>query len=156
RAANAERPVVYVGGGAIHAGAGEAILALAARLQAPVVVRPNGKGAVPENHALVVGSGWGAHQVGRASIEQADVCLALGTRFGAIATEYWQLRFPRLIHADVDPSELGKQYPPEVAIVGDARVTALALTDALDRRGHAARETGWFDVAPHRQTRQAE
>ena len=147
---SAQRPVFYVGGGAIHAGAGETIMTLAERLQAPVVVSPNGKGAVAESHPLVVGSGWGAHQVGNAIIEQADVCLALGTRFGPYATSYWKLRFPRLIHVDADHAELGKQYQPEVGIVADARLAARSLVDALDRRGFAASEACWVDVAAHR------
>lgn len=151
--AAAERPLLVVGGGA-H-GAGEAILALAERLQAPVVVSANGKGAVPDDHPLVAGSGWGAHHPGTDLFDAADTVVALGTRFGPLPTGYWKLSMPRLIHVDVDAAELGKHYPPEVGMVGDARLTAQRLNEDLDRRGHARPEKPWIDLDQHRSARRA-
>lgn len=147
----AERPLLYVGGGAMEAG--EAVLALAERLRAPVVVSANGKGAVPETHPLVVGSGWGVHHPGPDLVERADVVLALGTRFGPLPTGYWTLKVPRLIHVDVDPAELGKHYPPELGIVGDMGLVARRLLDALDRIAAIPPESVWVDLDAHREAR---
>lgn len=149
--AGAERPLLFVGGGAMDAA--DAILALAERLQAPIVVSANGKGAVPENHPLVVGSGWGVHHPGADLFEGADVVLALGARFGPLPTGYWKLHVPRLVHVDVDAAELGKHYPPEVGIVGDARLAALRLTQSLDDVAAAPPPASWVDLSAHRSVR---
>jgi acetolactate synthase-1/2/3 large subunit len=148
--AGAERPAIYVGGGVITAGASAAVRELAERLQAPIVVSANGKGAVPEDHPLFVGGGWGAHNVGTGALEQADVVLALGARFGPLPTNYWTIKIPRLIHVDVDPSELGKHYPPEIGIVADAGLAAEALASALWQIAHVTPAQPWLDVASFR------
>lgn len=147
----ADRPLFYVGGGAMEAG--EAILALAERLRAPIVVSANGKGAVPEDHPLVAGSGWGVHHPGTDLVERADVVLALGTRFGPLPTGYWTLKVPRLIHVDVDSSEFGKHYPPELSIVGEAGIVARRLLDALDRIAAIPPASPWLDLDAHRAAR---
>ena len=132
RAANllrgAQRPTIVAGGGAQAARAGGAILALAARLGAPVVTTLSGRGVVPEDEALVVGpvGRSGNPAANRAGVD-ADVLLALGTQFPEQDSSSWVSGYTyaipptKLIHVDLDPSQFGKIYPTEVAIAGDVR-----------------------------------
>lgn len=127
----AERPIIYAGGGAMAAGAGDVILALAEFLGAPVVTTQMGKGTVPEDHPLALGAGGRAPGV-RDLLAEADVVLAVGMRFSAMETNAGTLTLGgRLIHVDVDPWEIGRTYPPAVGLVGDARATCLAIHRAL-------------------------
>ena len=134
----AQRPLLLAGGGAWRAGA--PLLALAERLAMPVVMTSSGKGIIAEDHALSLGDGWMAHQLGREALEQADVVLAVGVRFGPLTTSWWTRRIgDAIIHVDIDSSEIGKQVPAAVGIVGDA-----TAVDGSDRRaggsGHRRRE----------------
>lgn len=153
RLRTAKRPALYLGGGVARSEAKRAVLALAERLQAPIITSMNGKGAVPDGHPLVVGGGWGAHQIGAQVISKADVVLALGTRFDPLSTNYWHLEFPELIHVDVDSAELGKHYTPTIGIVGDVGITASRLVALLDHSGFATPSQCWTNVAAHRQER---
>lgn len=146
------QPLLYLGGGVIRAGAGRAALRLAEHRQAPVVCSPQGKGAVPEDHPLVLGSGWGAHHPARALLAQADLVLAVGTRFGPLPTDHWRLPLPaNLIHIDIDPTVIGRHYPTRLGIVADARLALQALNAAL--ADQPARSAPWCDLAAQRAAR---
>jgi acetolactate synthase-1/2/3 large subunit len=128
--------VLLAGGGVITAEASPALVALAEHLGAPVVTTWMGKGAIPEDHELNAWSvGDTASTCGNALARTADVLLAVGCRFTDwSASSYrrdvsFSIPPTRLIHVDVDPHEIGKNYPCEVALVGDARA---ALTDLLE------------------------
>src|ERR1700758_1096545 len=137
----AERPVIVVGGGAVTAEAAVAIKELAEALAIPVVTTWNGKGAFPEDHRLFAGAvGQTGTIPGNTIAASADVVLAIGCRFTDwSASSYrrgvsFSIPPAKLIHVDVDPYEIGKNYPAEVGIVADAAPASAALRDAVGAR----------------------
>jgi acetolactate synthase-1/2/3 large subunit len=130
----AARPVIFVGNGVLLSEASEELKELAELMQIPVATTLIGKGAFPEGHPLALGvSGiWGT-RVANETAREADVILAIGTRFGEADCSSWNPAYTfaippsRLIQVDVDPQEIGKIYPVEVGIVGDAKETLRAL-----------------------------
>jgi acetolactate synthase-1/2/3 large subunit len=135
----ASRPVMIVGGGVNLSGAGEDAVRLAERLVIPVATTHSGKGTIPESHPLALGvlGALGGSSVARKIVEEADVILAVGYKFGQNPTFVWQLPTPnqRIIHIDIDGSEIGKMFPVEVGIVADAQagLRALLETDPSER-----------------------
>ena len=134
----AERPVLHAGGGAILAEAAEEIRALAEHLGALVTTTMAGKGAMPESHPLSAGTtGRAGTPVANAVAVGADVLLALGTQFPEQDSSSWKpgvtFSIPptRLIHVDLDPQQLGKIYPLDIAIVGDVRSVLQDLRAAV-------------------------
>ena len=157
--AGAARPVIVAGGGAIGADAAPQVLALAERLGAPVVTTWNGKGAIDEMHelaALTIGDT--ASSCGNELAASADVLLSVGCRFTDwSASSYragvtFDIPPTKLIQLDIDPREIGKNYPVEVALVGDARAGLLDLLDALGSGGGSAsyRSTPYFEEIKRR------
>lgn len=139
--ASARRPVIWAGGGVTSAAAFRELQALAESLGAPVVVTSGGKGAFPADHDLFVGVAWVVGSQLSADgplfglVEGADAILAVGTRFSRSSTGMWKLRMPRnLVQVDIDRGELGKIYPAEVAIEGDARHVLGRLVERLSGR----------------------
>jgi acetolactate synthase-1/2/3 large subunit len=129
----AERPVLWGGSGVLRAGASEAFRVLAERLDAPAATTFMGKGAIPGDHPLAVGSACdeGAFQE---LLRTADVVLAVGTELGAETTGQWTLQFEgRLIQVDVRPEHLGATYEG-LGIAGDARVVLEALAPLVRAR----------------------
>lgn len=128
----AERPVIWAGGGVITANATEELRQLAETLQAPVFTSINGRGALPEDHPLSMGP-LTAHPQMEPVLTEADVVFAVGTRFQGAATRNWALRFPgKLIHLDADPGVIGRNYPAAVPVVGDARLGLAGILRELD------------------------
>lgn len=140
--ARAARPMILAGGGAVTAGAGPELIALAELLEAPVMLTGNGKGAVPEDHPLALGH-LGVDEVTHEALRQADLLLAVGTRFSFITTRGFAWPLPgQLVHIDIDPAEHGRNYPATVAIAADARLGAAAMLAELRplvSRGRASR-----------------
>jgi len=137
----AERPLLWAGGGVISAGGGPELVALAERIWAPVVTTIEGRGAIPEDHELALGPRTERSPVA-ALVEQADVVVAVGTRFQNYSTRMWKLAIPgRIIHIDADPTVIGRNYPVEVGVVGDAKLGLAALFDAVSERDHDAGAT---------------
>lgn len=135
---DAERPVIVVGGGAITANASKEVLELAENWKIPVVTTWNGKGAFPEDHELFAGSvGQTGTVPGNHVASKADVVISIGCRFvDWSASSYAQgvsFSIPpaKLIHIDIDPHEIGKNYPAEVGIVADAKPTVAAIVESL-------------------------
>ncbi len=128
----ARRRVIIAGGGVIAAEAGAALVELAERLGAPIVSTVNGRGAVQERHPLAVGNLYQSRAMAGA-LEQADVTLAIGTRFQAgVDGANHRLKPPgQLIHIDVDPGTIGRAHPATVSVVGDAGLAIAALNDRL-------------------------
>ncbi len=163
----AQRPLLYLGLGA--AAAGENLVALAERLEAPVSTTFQGKGVFPETHPLWLWPGFGdaAPRFARELASSCDATLAIGCRFGEVATGSYGLSPPRpLVHVDVDPEVPGRNYPADLAIAADADAFVRALLPQLTPRdedaelrrrlsdGHAAIEEGQSRpsegrVAPH-------
>jgi acetolactate synthase-1/2/3 large subunit len=137
----AERPVIVVGGGAVRAGAANAVRSLAEALAIPVVITWNGKGAFAEDHRLYAGAvGQTGTIPGNAIAASADLVISVGCRFTDwSASSYrrgvsFSIPDAKLIHIDVDPFEIGKNYPTDVGIVADAASAVAALCDAVGER----------------------
>lgn len=130
--AGAERPVLVVGGGA--AGSGPEVGRLADALGAPLVTTWLRQSTVSHDHPSFLGAlGYGAHEVTEEVVRDADVLVAIGCRFSEFSTKRWTLVSPttRVVHVDIDPVELGRVYLPQVGMVADAGLAAIALADAL-------------------------
>ena len=131
----AERPLLYVGGGAIASGAHAEIKTLAEMFAAPVTTTLMGKGAVDEHHPLAVGM-LGMHGTAYANfaVSQCDLLVAIGARFDDRVAGNLQKFASRakVIHIDIDPAEVGKNRVPEVPIVGDVKSVLKALIARLD------------------------
>jgi acetolactate synthase-1/2/3 large subunit len=136
----ANRPVILVGGGVIWSGATPEVLELSKTLYAPIVSTLPGKAAVPHDFPLYMGpAGMHGRAEADATLANADVILAVGTRFsdrtwGRFKELQDAVRSGRvkLIHVDIDQSEIGKNVKPTVGIVGDAREALRKLIDFLD------------------------
>jgi acetolactate synthase-1/2/3 large subunit len=127
--AGAERPLVVCGGGVVLGDASAALRAVVEHLQAAVVDTREGKGGFDSRHPLFAGTAWNNKRL-RHVIDDADVILAVGSRYQAMGVAPGQ----RLVHIDVDPDQIGRNAPADVAVAGDARRTLEALLAALDRR----------------------
>ncbi|MGH1492710.1 MAG: thiamine pyrophosphate-binding protein [Acidimicrobiales bacterium] len=130
----AERPLIWAGGGVVAADASPELVSLATRLGAPVVTTIEGRGSIPETHELALGPRTDRPDVGQI-IGEADVVLAVGTRFQNYSTRLWKLPIPgKIIHLDADPTVIGRNYPAEVSIVGDAKEGLAALLGVVEER----------------------
>jgi acetolactate synthase-1/2/3 large subunit len=129
----ARRPILYAGGGIHQAGAVRDLRRLVARLQAPVVSTLKGLGALPSTHPLFLGM-MGMHGSARANraLRECDLLVAVGARFDDRATGKLSEFCPnaKVIHMDIDPSEIGKLRPPDASIVGNLRESLPALAEA--------------------------
>ncbi|MBI4608895.1 MAG: thiamine pyrophosphate-binding protein [Candidatus Rokubacteria bacterium] len=139
---HAARPLIVAGNGVVAADGAAELRRLAERLQIPVATTPLAKGVFDERHPLALGAlgrngTYTANQAGRS----CDVLLALGTRFDDRASSAWlpgvSYRIPptRLIHVDLDPEELGRNFPATVGILGDARQVLRQMSALLESRG---------------------
>ncbi|MBS1869323.1 MAG: thiamine pyrophosphate-binding protein [Actinobacteria bacterium] len=132
--ASAARPLIWAGGGALRAGAGQAVGALAERLAAPVVTTFQGRGLLAPDHPCAVPGPIHAEQVGTLW-DEADVVVAIGTDFDGMMTQNWLMPAPpSLIAINVDEREAGKNYPADVALVGDAARVVDALVPRVATR----------------------
>ncbi|MCX5366345.1 thiamine pyrophosphate-binding protein [Streptomyces sp. NBC_00124] len=137
----AERPLIYFGGGIREPRARAALSELAEHLDIPLAHSLMGKGIVPDRHPLLLGMPgfWGLDSTHRHT-KGADVVLALGTRFAETDASSWESahtwNFPpsRLIQIDLDPAEIGRNYPVEIGAVADAGLALDAITAAVRTR----------------------
>ena len=128
----AERPIIWAGGGVNISGAAHELTALAERLGAPVVTTIEGRGSISEAHELSLGFRTD-RVLGMEIFEEADVVFAVGTLFQNYATRVWTLPMPEnLIHVDVDPGVIGRNYSASVAVVGDAKLALQGMLDRID------------------------
>lgn len=144
RLAQAQRPLILAGGGALAAGA--ALAALAEHLQAPVALTINAKGLVPADHPLQIGSTQSL-PVTRELIGEADVVLAIGTELAETdydVTFQGGFKIPgSLLRIDIDPDQTVRNYLPELALVADAEQAAQALLAAVQQQPAAQRQASW-------------
>ncbi len=145
----ARRPVFFIGHGVALAEAGPALTALSQRLGVPVITSPNGMGCVPADDVQTLGfigrnGAYPANQAGR----HADLVITVGTRFDDRSSSSWHpgysWNFPKtqLVHVDIDPQELGRNYPPTVGVVADCKVFCEQLLAAIDGAGIEAATFG--------------
>ncbi|MCB0505833.1 MAG: thiamine pyrophosphate-binding protein [Cyclobacteriaceae bacterium] len=133
---NARNPMLFVGWGAVDAV--EQTTELAELLVAPVSTTLQGKSSFPNNHPLYTSVGLGASSKPSAqwALEKHDVLLAVGTRFGEIATGSYGLEPPKnLIHIDINPEVFDKNFPSKIAIQADAKEALEALISGLKESG---------------------
>ena len=143
RLLNAKRPVILAGGGCLTAEAAAELRAVAEFLGAAVIVTMMGKGVFPEDHPLAAEhTGSNGTMVGNHFSREADVILAVGTRFAEQTSSSYEpgasFSVPptEIVHFDIDPTEIGKNYPTAVGAVCDARSGLADLLDCLrDRHG---------------------
>ncbi|TCP56944.1 tartronate-semialdehyde synthase [Tamaricihabitans halophyticus] len=145
----AQRPLLLAGGGVIGAEATEVLREVAELLNLPVQATLMGKGAFPEDHPLYAGmTGVQTTQrYGNASFLESDLVLAVGARFGdrhtgALDVYKGQRQF---IQVDVEPTQLGKVFGPDLGVVSDARLFLESLRDAARRRTEMPERAGWVD-----------
>ncbi|GLY73922.1 thiamine pyrophosphate-binding protein [Actinoallomurus iriomotensis] len=136
--AEAERPLIYLGGGLRRGEGRAALLSIAERLDIPIAHSLMGKGAIPDDHPLLLGMpGFWGLELTNARTREADVVLALATRFAETDASSWEpeynWNFPasRLIQIDVDPAEIGRNYPVEIGAVADVTLAVRAIDAAL-------------------------
>jgi acetolactate synthase-1/2/3 large subunit len=148
--ADAERPVIVAGHGVELANAEAALRAYAEAMAIPVATTPFGKGVFDGRHPLSLGvTGRNGPYMANAACRNADVILALGTRFDDRATSAWlpglTYRIPptRLIHVDIDSNEIGRNFEPAIGIIADARLALEQLMALRSDRGR--RRDAWLE-----------
>ena len=145
------RPVIVAGHGVELSGAEQELLAFARAMQIPVATTPFGKGVFDSTQSLSLGStGRNGSYMANAACRNADVILALGTRFDDRATSAWLPGFTysipptQLIHVDIDPSEIGRNFQPAVGIIGDAKLVLHQLA-GTGTAGTPNRNSAWLE-----------
>ncbi len=142
----AERPVIFIGHGVTLSEASRELTEFVHGLGIPVISSPNGMGCLDMTDPLSLGfigrnGAYPANEAGR----HADVVIAIGARFDDRSASSWlpgySWNFPqtKLIHADVDPAELGRNYPPDIGVLADARTFLRQLLAEVERRKPQAR-----------------
>lgn len=152
--AGADRPVIVAGNGAMAPRARTLVRELAAALRIPVVTTPLGKGVLDENDDLCLGpTGRNGTYAANKAARTADVILALGTRFDDRASSSWipgvtfSIPPTRLIHVDIDPQEIGRNYQPELAVIADTAEFAAGLLASIAHEPPPVRDevrAGWL------------
>jgi len=143
--AEAGRPVLYVGGGVIAAGAAEEVTRLAELMLIPITTTLMGLGAVPCDHPLSLGMiGMHGTEAANYAVTECDLLIAVGVRFDDRVTGKIDAFAPnaRVIHIDIDPAEIGKNKPVDVPIVGDAKSVLQRILHRLVRKDG---RDGWLD-----------
>jgi len=141
----ASRPAIFIGHGVTLSEASRELTAFARKLGIPVISSPNGMGCFDMSDPLSLGfigrnGAYPANQAGR----HADLVIAIGARFDDRSASSWiagySWNFPhcKLIHVDLDPAELGRNYPPDLAVLADARTFLRQLIAELERRAPRA------------------
>ena len=135
---HARQPVIVAGGGVVASGAQREVVELAEMLSIPVATSLNAKGTIPENHPLYVGvcgnySRWCANRV----VSEADLVIYLGSSTGSMVTNEWTVPAPGtpIVQIDINAAELGRSYPAQAALQGDAKASIRKLIDAMEPLG---------------------
>jgi acetolactate synthase I/II/III large subunit len=141
----AERPLLLAGNGVTITGAGSALQQLAQSLDVPVAFAPNGKGVIDSRNRLSLGCvGRNGTLPANQAARECDVLVAIGVRFDDRISSAWipgaTFNIPptRLVHIDIDADEVGRNYPPTVGIIADARTTVHQLLVRCNREGSEA------------------
>ncbi|MDF2144047.1 acetolactate synthase large subunit [Knoellia sp. p5-6-4] len=146
--AEARRPVFYVGGGVIRAGASDQLRKFVELTQIPVVTTLMARGTVPDSHPLHLGMpGMHGSVAAVTALQKADLLITLGARFDDRVTGQLSTFAPlaKVIHADIDPAEISKNRAADVPIVGDCKDVITDLIDAV-RADHEAGRSGDYDA----------
>lgn len=137
---NAKMPLIFAGSAVFHSNARNELRLLAEKLNAPVIVTRNGKGVLSEDHPLALQICYG--YLGREALQRSDCLIGIGPRFTSIDSRNWSLELPQpFVQIDEDPNEIGLEYPCDVGVVGDLKLTLQALIEDV-----ATGENGWDAV----------
>jgi acetolactate synthase-1/2/3 large subunit len=154
----ARRPVLFIGHGVTLSEASRELTEFAKKLSIPVISSPNGMGCLDMTDPLSLGfigrnGAFPANEAGR----RADLVIAIGARFDDRSASSWlpgfSWNFPhtKLIHVDVDPDELGRNYPPDLGLLADARTFLRQLLAEIDPRDAKSATRDWLaDIAKWR------
>ena len=139
----AERPIFVVGGGVRASGAGHELVALAEALQIPVATSLNGKDCIPGTHPLSIGVvGSYSRESANRAVNRADLVCFVGTESGGMTTHFWAV--PKIgtpaIQIDIEPESLGRNYPLQASVLGDAKAVLAAMLKQADRASAKKRE----------------
>lgn len=155
--AQAERPVLYAGGGVMSSHATADLAALAEALEVPVAHSLMGKGCLHHDHPLLMGmTGYWGTPIANDKCRTADLIVAIGTRLGECNSSSWYPEYTfnipptRLIHIDADPMEIARNYPTELGVIADAKLALGALAKAAKGRAHRSRGSLRADIAKSR------
>jgi acetolactate synthase-1/2/3 large subunit len=145
----AARPVIVSGGGVRASGAGNELVRVAEMLGIPIVTSANGRDTVPGDHPLNLGVvGTYSRESANRAVARADLVCFVGTTAGGMTTHFW--RVPQLgtraIQIDTDPETIGRNYPVEVGVLGDARTTLARMAELADPGSARIRETWRAEV----------
>jgi acetolactate synthase I/II/III large subunit len=144
----AERPVIVAGGGVRASGGAAELVALAEKLQIPVATSLNGKDSIPGVHPLSVGVvGSYSRESANRVVNQADLVCFVGSETGGMTTHFWAVPKigTRAIQIDIDPEALGRNYPLEAAVLGDAKTTLARMVEVADA-GTAGKRKAWVET----------
>jgi len=133
----AKRPVIVAGGGVVRSGAEREVLALAEKLQIPVATALNAKAMIADRHPLAIGvPGSYSRACANTILKEADLVFFIGSHTGGQVTHNWHFppRGARVMQLDIDPWELGRNYPNTASILGDAKVALTALIGAVEAK----------------------
>jgi acetolactate synthase-1/2/3 large subunit len=145
--ARAEKPVLYVGGGVLNAGACAELLELAEAARAPVVTTLMAKGAFPETHELFFGwPGMHGPKWSNWAMNKCDLLVAVGARFDDRVTGRLSAFAPAatVVHLDIDPAEIGKLRSADVPVVGPLADVLAGMAERLRAAGTAPRTDAWL------------
>jgi acetolactate synthase-1/2/3 large subunit len=141
----AERPIFVAGGGVRASGAGRELVALAEALQIPVATSLNGKDTIPGVHPLSVGVvGSYSRESANRAVNRADLVCFIGSETGGMTTHFWAV--PKIgtpaIQIDIEPESLGRNYPLQASVLGDAKAVLAAMLAIADKSS-AGRRAAW-------------
>ena len=134
--AKAQRPMIVAGGGVVSSGAQAELVEFAEKLQIPVTTSLNAKAAMLDRNPLNVGvAGVYSRSCANKALAEADLVFFIGSHTGGQLTTSWKVPEPgvTVIQLDIDPEELGRNYPNAVSLIGDAKVTLRQLIDAAGK-----------------------
>jgi acetolactate synthase-1/2/3 large subunit len=145
----AARPVIVAGGGVRASGAQAQVVALAEALQIPVATSLNGKDTIPGVHPLSVGVvGSYSRESANRTVMAADLVIFIGTETGGMTTHFWAV--PKIgiqaVQIDIEPENIGRNYPLQAAVNGDAKMVLARMIAAADKKT-AGKRKAWVAEA---------
>jgi tartronate-semialdehyde synthase len=153
----AERPIIVAGGGIINADASDLLVEFAETIGVPVIPTLMGWGAIPDDHPLMVGMAGlqTAHQYGNATLLASNFVLGIGNRWANRHTGGLELyrQGRKFVHVDIEPTQIGRVFPPDYGIVSDAGAALALFVEAAKERqatGQLADRRAWIDECAER------
>lgn len=144
---DAKRPLILAGAAVVHTHARNELKLFAEKINAPVIVTRCAKGALSENHPLALQACYG--YLGQEVLKHTDCLISIGSRFTSIDTRSWTLKPPKpFIQIDEDENEIGREYPCDIGLVGDLKLTLQALIEDV-----TTKQNEWEGILPQLRTK---